>query len=89
MILLSCVSANVNEIHVKRRVGEGGKGNSDRIHGPTDEYNDRAQYVIDYGFVDNYVCTCCIICYFERLRPISFRGTKDIFYVIINLIRTT
>lgn len=33
---------------------EGGRGSSDRIHGPTDEYNDRAQYVIDYGFVVMY-----------------------------------
>lgn len=52
--LLSCVSANVNEIHIKKGVGVGGSGNSDRIHGPTNEYNDRAQYVIDYGFVVMY-----------------------------------
>lgn len=40
-------------------VEEGG-GYSDRIHGPTDGHNDRAQYVIDYAIMYSYVCTSYI-----------------------------
>lgn len=48
--LLYCVSANVNEIHLRGGWHAGQRGDSDRIHGPTDEYNDRTQYVIDYVY---------------------------------------
>lgn len=66
--------------------GGGGRGNSDRIHGPTDEYNDRTQYVIDYGSVAMYLRLYINVALFVTLSTlVSIAVTRAEGYILYNV----